>query len=417
MDVRLAHSVHDAPPAERKLVAIIHADMVGYSRLVGIDDAGTLSRFNALRRELIGPAVRQHGGGIVNIAGDSMLIAFGSIEAALRCAIAIQRHVADYDGDTPPDRRIRFRMGVNVGDVIVDGGDLCGDGVNVAARLQARCPPGAICISRPVRDQAGDRLGLRIEALGLLTLKNIARPIEAFVLRSSDPRGEPNGTGTAEVAWASQAHKPSIAILPFTNMSGDEDQDYFSDGIAEDIVTELSRTRSLLVIARNSSFAYRGRNVDVRQIAQELGTRYVHEGSVRRDGERVRITAQLIDAESGNHLWAERFDRRLADIFDVQDEITGLIVRSIRPEIALAEQRRAMRRPPESSRSVGSLPAGALASRPRRRCGEPDRPWLFSAGDRDGSELFAAVPCPGPQLFRRRPAVLHVHIQRSCKAG
>jgi adenylate cyclase len=337
----------DAPSGIRRLIAILHADMVGYSRLIAADDAGTLLRFSTLRRDLIGPAVQEHGGRIVNMAGDSFLMAFDSIEMAVRCAIAMQRCVPHYDGDNPPERRIRFRVGVNIGDVIVNGTDLCGDGVNVAARLQARCPPGEICISRSVRDHVRDHLGLRIEELGTLALKNTVRPIEAFVIRLEERTGAQHRSPVVRNVAAAQPDKPSIAILPFANMSADPDQEFLADGIAEDIITDLSRSRSLLVIARNSSFAYRGRDVDVRQIAQELNVRYVNEGSVRRIGDRVRVTTQLVDAETGNHLWADRFDRELADIFRLQDEIVRLTVRAIHPEISLAEQRRAMLRPPE----------------------------------------------------------------------
>ena len=336
-------------PGSRKLIAIVYADMVGYSRLVAFDDVDIMLRLGALRRELIDPTVHEYGGKTVNAAGDSLLIVFDSIDGAVRSAIAIQRRVPEYDGDYLPDRHIRFRMGINIGDVIADDTDLYGDGVNIAARLQARCPPGHICISRAIRDHTSDRHGVRIEQLGALVLKNIARPIEAFVLRLNEQSIEPNRpSGELRSGHVAQPDKPSIAVLPFANMSGDPDQEYFSDGIAEDIVTELSRSRSIVVIARNSSFGYRKRNIDVRQIARELGVRYVHEGSVRRVGDRVRVTAQLIDAEAGSHLWAERFDRKIADIFSVQDEITNSIVNAIQPEIDLAEQRRAVRKSPEN---------------------------------------------------------------------
>ena len=353
MDERWTHpsagvvGTSDMASDSRKLIAVVHADVVGYSRLIGLDDTGTLARLKTLRRELIDPAVIGHGGTMVSAAGDSFLMTFDSIHGAVRCAVAVQQHVPDYDGDSPPDRIVRLRIGINVGDAIADGMDVHGDSVNVAVRLQAQCPLGEICVSRAVRDHVGDRFGLRIEELGLISLKNIARPVEAFVLRldrlDAAPDRAPGIVGFAPVA---RPDKPSLAVLPFTNMSADPDQTYFSDGIAEDIITELSRSRSLLVIARNSSFTYQGRSVDIRQIARELGVRYVHEGSVRRSGDLVRVTAQLIDAETGSHLWAERYDRTLADIFDVQDEITSSIVCAIQPEIALAEQQRAMRKPP-----------------------------------------------------------------------
>jgi adenylate cyclase len=332
-------------PGDRKLIAIFYADMVAYSRLIGFDDIGTVLRLQALRRALIDPAIRDHGGRIIQTGGDSLLAAFDSIDGAVRCGIKLQREIPLHDGDQPPDRRIRFRIGINIGDVIANGSDVYGDGVNVAARLEAVCPVGGVCVSRAVRDHVRDRDDLPFEELGALTLKNIARPIEAFVLRI-----EPQDTASAPLvpypsaAAVTRPDKPSLAVLPFTNMDGDPDQEYFSHGMAEDIITTLSRSRSLFVIARNSSFTYGGRAVDVRQIARDLGVRYVHEGSVRRSGERVRVNAQLIDAETGNHLWAERYDQNLTDMFVVQDEITNSVALAIQPAIARAEQKRAMYR-------------------------------------------------------------------------
>jgi adenylate cyclase len=339
------------PPHRRKLVAVTYWDMVGYSRLIGLDDAGTLQRLRALRRDLIDPAIEEHGGKIVQTSGDSLLIVFDSIDGAVRCALKVQEQVPIHDGDQPADRAIRFRVGINIGDAIADGTDLHGDAVNVAARLQAECPPGSICVTRPVRDHVQDRLDLAFEPLGALNLKNIARSVEAFVLRPNTTT-TPKSVEGALVYGTGEAlplpDKPSIAVLPFTNMSDDRDQEYFSDGIAEDIITELSRSRSLFVIARNSSFTYRGRSVDVRQVARGLGVRYVLEGSVRRSGSRVRVTAQLIDAETGNHIWAERYDRGLEDVFAVQDQITTAVVIAILPAVADAELHRALRRPPDS---------------------------------------------------------------------
>jgi len=273
-------------PGGRKLIAVVYADMVGYSRLIGLDDIGTLERLRTLRSGLIDPAISEHGGRVVQTGGDSLLIVLDSIDGAVRCSMKIQAQVPDFDGDQPADRAIRFRIGINIGDVIADGTDLHGDGVNVAARLQAACPAGGICVSRVVRDHVHGRLDLVFEALGALALKNIARPVEAFVLRG---REAATATGAVERSFpqgASEAapllNKPSIAVLAFTNMSGDPDQEYFSDGVADDIITELSRSRSLFVIARNSSFTYKNRAVDVKQVARELGVRYVVEGSVRR---------------------------------------------------------------------------------------------------------------------------------------
>ena len=277
---------------------------------------------------------------------------FDSIDGAVRCAVQMQQQVPLHDGDQPPDRAIRFRVGINIGDAIADGTDLHGDAVNVAARLQAECPPGGICVSRSVRDHVRGRLDLAFEELGPLILRNIDRPVEAFVLRLGAGATTPKSVERSLVHNTGEPlplpGKPSIAVLAFANMSGDLEQEYFSDGIADDIITELSRSRSLFVIARNSSFSYKGRAVDVRQVARELGVRYVLEGSVRRGGERVRVSAQLIDADAGIHVWAERYDRKLTDVFAVQDEITNAVTIAIEPAIADAEQRRALRKPPET---------------------------------------------------------------------
>jgi adenylate cyclase len=327
--------------------------MVGYSRLIGLDDAGTLERLRNLRGTLIDPAINQHGGRIVQTGGDSLLIVFDSIDGAVRCAVEIQRQVPDHDRDQPPDRAIRFRIGINIGDAIADGTDLHGDVVNVAARLEAVSPPGGICVSRAVRDHVHGRLDLTFAELGPLRLKNIARPVEGFLLRVRD-----DATIAAESAGQSVARstpdatssqdKPSLAVLAFTNMSGDPDQEYFSDGVADDIITELSRSRSFFVTARNSSFTYKNKAVDVKQVARELSVRYVVEGSVRRIGARVRISGQLIDAEAGHHIWAERYDCDDTELFAVQDCITSAVTAAIQPAIADAELRRALRKTPES---------------------------------------------------------------------
>jgi adenylate cyclase len=310
---------------------------------------GPLERLRALRRKPIDPAIEEHGGRIVQTGGDSLLVVFDSIDGAVRCAVKVQQQVPIHDSDRPADRAIRFRVGINIGDAIADGTDLHGDAVNVAARLQAECPPGGICVTRSVRDHVHGRLGLAFEALGALDLKNIRRPVEAFVLQSPAMPKAAAGTLVRETVDALPlSDKPSIAVLAFTNMSGDPEQEFFSDGIADDIITELSRSHSLFVIARNSSFIYRGQSVDVKRVARDLGVRYVLEGSVRRSGARVRVVAQLIDAGSGNHIWAERYDRALEDVFVVQDEIAMAVVSAIHPAVADAEQKRALRKPPES---------------------------------------------------------------------
>jgi adenylate cyclase len=347
----------DKPPdlteqlfGERKLIAVVYADMVGYSRLIGVDDAGTLARLKRLRINLIDPAIAEHRGRVVQTGGDSLLIVFDSIDGAVRCALKVQQQVPIRDECPSSDQAIRFRMGINIGDAIPDGTDLHGEAVNVAARLQAECPPGAICVSRSVRDHVHGRLGLQFEERGALALKNIARPVEAFVVRLNPEVRAPavlplsgNEGGSLPLP-----DRPSIAVLPFINMSRDTDQEFFADGVAEDLITDLSRNRLLFVIARNSSFSYKGQAIDPRRVAEQLGVRYLVEGSVRRETDRIRITAQLIDAGTGRHVWAERYDRNLADVFEVQDEISRAIVQAVVPAIAQAEQQRARARPPSS---------------------------------------------------------------------
>src|SRR5262249_30049471 len=263
----------------RKLVAVLYADMVGYSRLIGLDDQGTLDRLRALRGEAIDPAIAEHGGRIIQTGGDSLLVVFDSVDGAVRCGVQVQEQVPNHDGDQPPDRAIRFRVSINLGDAIADGTDLHGDAVNVVARLQTECPPGGICVSRSVRDHVHGRLGLEFEELGALNLKNIARPVEAFLIRHHRPATISKSVEQSLIHGGSEPlplpDKPSIAVLAFTNMSADIDQEYFSDGISDDIITELSRSRSLFVIARNSSFSYKGQGVDTKQVARELGVRYV----------------------------------------------------------------------------------------------------------------------------------------------
>ncbi len=326
---------------ERKLAAILAADVVGYSRLMGADEEGTLKALKRHRAEVIEPKVAEHHGRIVKTTGDGILVEFMSVVDAMRCAVEVQGAMAERNHDVPEERRIVFRLGVNLGDVIADEGDIYGDGVNVAARLEGLAEPGGICISRAVRDQVRDKMPLSLEDLGEQSVKNIARPVRAFrVVLAPEPRA-----GAA--AALELPDKPSIAVLPFANMSGDAEQEYFADGISEDIITELSRFNSLFVIARNSSFAYKGRNVKVQEVARDLGVKYVVEGSVRKAGNRVRVTAQLIEAASGNHLWAERYDRDLEDIFVVQDEVTQTVVATLAGRLEAAEMERVKRKPTE----------------------------------------------------------------------
>jgi adenylate cyclase len=338
------------PPDRRKLIAVVYMDMAGYSRLIGLDDAGTLERLRILRREVIDLAIEEHFGKIVQTGGDSLLVVFDSIDGAMRCAVKVQEQVPIHDGAQPLDRAIRFRVGINIGDAIADGTDLHGDAVNIAARLQAECPPGGICVTRPVRDHMRDRVNLPFEELGPLNLKNITHPVEAFVAKidSAIAADLPRGLMQGQTETAPLPDKPSIAVLPFANVSADPEQEYFSDGIADDIITELSRSHSLFVISRNSSFTYRGRSVDVKQIARELGVRYVVAGGVRRAAGRIRINAHLADGVAGNQIWAERYDREIRDVFSVQDEITVAVISAILPTVTDAEKKRILSKQPNS---------------------------------------------------------------------
>ena len=306
---------------ERRLAAILAADVAGYSRLMGADEEGTLAALKTLRRELTDPKIKEHRGRIVKTTGDGLLLEFASVVDAVRCAVEVQREMAERNADVPPDRRIEFRMGINVGDVIRDGRDIYGDGVNVAARLEALAAPGGICVSRVVRDQVRDKLELSFEDMGEQQVKNITRPVRVHrvVLGESPPAASAQATEELTKPPLALPDKPSIAVLPFQNMSGDPEQEYFADGMVEEIITALSRIKWLFVIARNSSFTYKGQPVDVTRVGRELGVRYVLEGSVRKGGNQVRITAQLIDAGNGAHLWAGRFDGSLENVFELQD--------------------------------------------------------------------------------------------------
>jgi adenylate cyclase len=336
-------------PVERKLAAILAADVVGYSRLMGEDEAGTLARLREHRRELIDPKISEHKGRIVKTTGDGILIEFPSIVEAVACAVAVQRGMAELNAETPEEERIVFRVGVNLGDIIIaEDNDIHGDGVNVAARLEGLADPGGICISGTVRDHVGDRLDLAFDDLGDQTLKNIARPLRVYRVRLGAAEKTPTVSPAETTPTLALPDRPSMAVLPFQNMSGDPEQEYFADGMVEEIITALSRFRWLFVIARNSSFIYKGRTVDIKLVGREFGVRYVLEGPVRKGGNRVRITAQLIDAITGNHVWADRYDRDLSDIFAVQDEITASVAGAIEPALAEAEQQRALRKPPKS---------------------------------------------------------------------
>ena len=323
---------------ERRLAAIFAADVAGYSRLMGVDEEGTLERLRAHRRELIDPKIAEHQGRIVKTTGDGVLVEFASPVKAVRCAIEVQHGMVDRNADIPREQRIEFRIGINLGDVVVEDGDIYGDGVNVAARLENIAEPGAVYISRAIRDFVDDHAEMTLEDLGEKPLKNIAKPVRVFRIAAPEvavrvPMGSP-----------ALPHKPSIAVLPFANMSGDGEQEYFTDGMTEDLITDLSKVSGLFVIARNSSFVYKGRSVKVQEIGSDLGVRFVLEGSIRKAGNRVRITAQLIDSGSGGHLWAERFDRDLTDIFATQDEVVEKIVRALAVTLTQGEERRLGRR-------------------------------------------------------------------------
>ncbi len=330
----------------RRLAAILAADVVGYSRLVRADEEGTLSRLKALRDELIDPSITRYDGRIVKTMGDGVLVEFPSVVDAVRSAVEVQQSLAEREAGVPEDRRIVLRVGINLGDVVIDGDDIHGDGVNVAARLEGLAEPGSICVSGAVHDQVRDRIDLMFEDLGEREVKNIDRPIRVWQW-TTDISATASGPATDDKP-PPLPDMPSIAVLPFDNMSGDPEQEYFADGIVEEIITALSRFNWLLVMARNSSFAYKGRSVDVRQVGKELDARYVLEGSVRRARDRVRITAQLIEAATGTHIWADRFDRDMTDLFELQDDITASVVGAIEPSLRMAEIERARRKRPDS---------------------------------------------------------------------
>jgi TolB-like protein len=322
---------------DRKLAAILYADVAGYSRLTGEDEEGTHRRLSRCL-DLIAETIKNHDGNVVHYAGDAVLADFSTVSNGLACAVDIQRRLREPNTDLPEDRRVEFRIGLNLGEVIVDRGDIYGDGVNVAARLESLADAGGICISESVRTAIGKKLPHDYEFMGEQQVKNITEPVRAYRVLM-EPR-EQQKVISPEKSALELPDKPSIAVLPFDNMSGDPEQEYFSDGITEDIITELSRFSSLFVIARNSSFAFKGQSIDVKSIARELGVRYMLEGSVRRAGNRLRINAQLLDTEMATHIWAERYNGSTDDIFELQDEITRNIVGSIAPQIEIAEVER-----------------------------------------------------------------------------
>ena len=328
---------------ERRLAAILAADVVGYSRLMGANESGTLAALESLRNDFINPKISQHQGRIVKLTGDGMLVEFPSVVNAVACATELQRSLRHRNADASQDHRIEFRIGVNVGDVIAQGEDIFGDGVNVAARLEGVAPVGGIAVSQSVRDHIGKRLDLVFEDLGERQLKNIERPIRVYSI-SLD---QPSPKEAANAVPAPHGPRPSIAVLPFVNMSGDPEQEYFSDGITEDIITDLSKVSGLFVVARNTAFTYKGKHVDVQEVAKRFGVNFILEGSVRKAGTRVRVTGQLINGKDSGHLWADRYDRDLTDIFAIQDEITHAIVEQLKVKLL-----------PQEKKSIGQTPTG-----------------------------------------------------------
>lgn len=333
----------------RKLAAILVADVVGYSRLAGADEERILARLRALRSDLIDPTLAVHNGRVVKRTGDGALVEFRSVVDAVRCAIEIQHAMVERNVGVPQDRRIEFRIGIHIGDVVEESdGDLMGDGVNIAARLEGVAAPGAIALSEDAYRQVRSRIDLSVSDLGATHLKNIAEPIRVYSLQVGAPAAALASAPQTAAPSLALPDRPSIAVLPFQNMGGDPEQEYFADGMVEDIITGLSRINWLFVIARNSSFVYKGKAVDVKQVGRELGVRYVLEGSVRKGGNKLRITGQLIEAGTGTHLWADRYDGALEDVFELQDKITETVIGVIEPNLRSAEIERARRKPPEN---------------------------------------------------------------------
>jgi TolB-like protein/class 3 adenylate cyclase len=376
---------------ERRLAAVLAADVVGYSRLMGIDEVATLQTLKAHRREVVDPAIATHYGRIVKTTGDGMLVEFASAVDAVNCAMTVQKSMADRNDTSAANAngspRIVFRIGINVGDIIIDGDDIFGDGVNVAARVEAECEPGCVYLSANAFEQIRSKTAFTFVDMGEKHLKNIDRPVRVYSTRV-DEQKVATSYNTKTGNSLPLPDKPSIAVLPFQNMSGDPEQEYFADGMVEDIITALSRFKSLFVIARNSTFTYKGRAVDIKQVGRELGVRYVLEGSVRKAAGRVRITGQLIEAATNNHIWADKFDGELADIFDLQDRITANVVSAIAPRLEQAEIERAKRKPTDTLDSYDLYLRGVALVRSRGRLTEARE--LFSKAFQQDADYGAA---------------------------
>ena len=379
---------------ERRLAAVLAADVAGYSRLMGIDEEGTLARLKAFRKSLVDPTIAAHRGRIVKTAGDGMLVEFSSAVDAVRSAVEVQRGMAEQNATAPQDQMIEFRIGIHVGDIIIDENDIFGDGVNIAARVENECEPGGVCVSGNAFEQIRGKTNFTFNDLGERALRNIERLVRLYAVRGATSVATTITTAISTMPRDTKnplplPDKPSIAVLPFQNMSGDPDQEYFADGIVEDIITALSRFKSLFVIARNSSFTYKGNAVDIKQVGRELGVRYVLEGSVRKAGSRVRITGQLIEAATGAHLWADKFDGELVDVFDLQDRVTSSVVGAIGPKIEQIEIERVLRKPTSDLVAYGYYLRGTAC-------------WYrwTRAGNEEALQMFSKSPGTRPELCR-----------------
>jgi adenylate cyclase len=407
---------------ERRLAAVLAADVVGYSRLMGGDEEGTLTRLKAIRKTLVDPAIAQHRGRIVKTTGDGVLVEFASAVDAARCGVEVQHSMAQQNSDVPAELRIEFRIGIHVGDIIIDDNDIFGDGVNIAARLEGIAEPGGVCISDDAQRQIRGKIDIAFDDIGQHTLKNIAEPMRAWRLRidsTMSATGPANSTPspTRPFVEAPSAlplpDRPSIAVLPFQNMSGDVEQEYFADGMAEDIITALSRFKSLFVIARNSSFTYKGKAVDIKQVGRELGVRYVLEGSVRKAGNRVRITGQLIDASTDRHLWADKFDGALEDVFGLQDQVTTSVVGLIAPTLEQAEIERAKQKPTDRLDSYDFFLRGMSAMNRRGTLSEA-REFFKKALERDPE--YGAAFAMAATTFMLQQAISGVPLTADMRA-
>jgi TolB-like protein/class 3 adenylate cyclase len=399
--MKLGQPMSEPMDVSRRLVAVFAADVEGYSRLMSADEVGTLKALTE-QRAILDRIIAEHRGRIANTAGDSVLAEFASAVEAVQCAVYAQTALGEANASVAPDRRISFRIGVHVGDVIVRAGDLFGEGVNIAARLQTLANPGSVCISGETYDQVRKVLPISFTDLGAQHVKNIQEPIRAYHVGA---RNEAREAAPAHVAEAENLppvpDKPSIAVLPFQNISGDPEQQYFADGMAEDITTALSRFKSLFVIARNSSFSYKGKAIDVKRVGRELGVRYVLEGSVRKAGSRLRIAAQLIDAASGAHIWADRFDGALEDVFEFQDEVTEKVVGAIAPRVERAEIKRAWRRPPSNTDAYDCYLRGLACLSP-----------MTADGLEQALGLFTKASALDPDYASAYGMAMHCHAHR-----